>query len=357
MKKLKVIILQGTVCKYREPLFNLLSERFNLTIGYTKKTEYKSLNHKIEKVSFFKIFSFYFPTISFIRYLNKYDVVIIMPDMHYFNYCILPFLPLKSKIISWSIGMRASYRLKYEIKRRKELLDYIFLSVLNNCDANIFYYEYPKVFWGKLMDNQNTFVAYNTVKVLENNSFSKKRNTILFLGTLIKGKGIMMLIELYNELLKGHLAFSLKLKIIGGGPLESEINNYIKTEKLSDNIQMCGPIYDESILKDHFSSALLCISPNQAGLSVLKSMGYGVPFVTSFDATTGGEKYSITDGLNGLFYNSRDELKDILLKTSKDPQNFLKMGINAKKLYTKKATIEIMSSGFISAIEYVLSKK
>lgn len=357
MKKVKVIILQGTVCKYREPLFNLLSQRYDLTIGYTTKTEYTPVNHTIEKISFIKVFSLFLPTLSFINCVNKYDVVIIMPDIHYLNYCILPFLPLKAKIISWSIGMRASYKLKYNIKRQKEFLDYLFLSILKKCDANIFYYGHPIVFWGKLLYNHNTFTAFNTVKVLESNSFSKKRNTILFLGSLIKGKGVLMLIELFNELLKDDSEFSLNLKIIGGGPLEQKINNYIKTEKLSNNIQMCGPIYDESLLKDHFSSVLFCISPNQAGLSVLKSMGYGVPFVTSFDAITGGEKYAIKDGLNGLFYNTRNELKDILLNASNDLDRFLKMGINAKKYYTKNATIDLMSNGFISAIEYVLSKK
>jgi glycosyltransferase involved in cell wall biosynthesis len=252
--------------------------------------------------------------------------------------------------------MRASYKLKYNIKRNKELLDYFFLIILKRCNANLFYYQHPLLFWKKLLNNKKVFIANNTVKVIDDKVIFQKRDTILFLGSLIEGKGVLMLIDLYNELVQNNSEFSLKLKIIGGGPLEKKIKEYTQNNNSSNNIQICGPIYDEILLRNHFSSAIMCVSPNQAGLSVLKSMGYGVPFVTSYDAITGGEKYAIQHGINGLFYNTKDELKHIMLNASNSPDKFLTMGINSKKYYTKNATIERMSRGFKSAIEHVLLK-
>ena len=166
-----------------------------------------------------------------------------------------------------------------------------------------------------------------------------------------------MLIELYNELLQNNSEFSLKLKIIGGGPLEKKMKDYIQIQNLSNNIQICGPIYDEIILRNHFSSAIMCVSPNQAGLSVLKSMGHGVPFVTSYDAITGGEKYAIQDRVNGLFYRKRDELKLIIKNADSNRVKFLEMGNNSKSIYNKNFTMDIMAKGFTSAIEYVSIKK
>ena len=356
MKNQKVLILQGIVPLYRDPLFNFLSDKYELTIGYTLHSECTPLKYKIERISFIKLFSLFLPTFSFIKYVNKYDVVIIMPDMHYFNYCILPFLPIRAKVISWSIGMRASYKLKYDIKRNKELLDYFFLMILKRCNANIFYYKHPLFFWNKLLNNKKIFIANNTVKVIDDKENFQKRDTILFLGSLIEGKGILMLIELYNELLQNNFEFSLKLKIIGGGPLEKKIKDYIQNQNLSNNIQLCGSIHDETLLRDHFSSTIMCVSPNQAGLSVLKSMGHGVPFVTSYDAITGGEKFAIQDGVNGLFYSKRDDLKLIMKNADRNRDKFLEMGNNSKSFFNKNFTIDIMAEGFTSAIEYVSNK-
>jgi len=80
-----------------------------------------------------------------------------------------------------------------------------------------------------------------------------------------------------------------------------------------------------------FTKSLLCISPNQAGLSVLKSMGYGVPFVARENAITGGERLNIINNSNGILYNSQAELVDIISNSFLNKQEYIEMGRNAKE--------------------------
>ena len=119
---------------------------------------------------------------------------------------------------------------------------------------------------------------------------------------------------------------------------------------------MLGKIFDEQHLCSYFSRSLACISPGQAGLSVLKSMGYGVPFITKKDAITGGEIFNIKNGENGIIYQKDDELTDIILEIGEHRQKFLNMGKNAKEYYDKFRTPEHMAQGISGAIEYVNNK-
>ena len=54
-----------------------------------------------------------------------------------------------------------------------------------------------------------------------------------------------------------------------------------------------------------YNRAIMSISLNQAGLSVLNSFAHGVPFVTMNNAASGGEKFNIVNNYNGIFLNKK----------------------------------------------------
>lgn len=346
-------MLQGDLKHYNAPLFHYIGLKYDLTIGYIKKIETKPTSFKVKKIKSIKILGIYFSSIKFYRYLKKYDVIIIMPDLHYFNYCLIPFLFRKKRILSWSIGMRASYRILYDVNRKKKLLDYIFLSILKLCKANIFYYKHPIYFWNGLLDNKKIFVANNTVDVIKMNPQKSKKNTILFIGSLIEGKGIFSLLEAFKFAFKNK-KHQITLKIVGEGPLEYKIREFIEKHKLNSKIKILGPIYDEKKLCNIFSKAIFSISPNQAGLSVLKSFGYGVPFVTKTNSITGGERLNILNGINGILYGTQEDLNFLMSNIEENIDHFFEMGLNAYRYYYNHTTINKMSEGFIKAIEYSL---
>jgi glycosyltransferase involved in cell wall biosynthesis len=118
-----------------------------------------------------------------------------------------------------------------------------------------------------------------------------------------------------------------------------------------------GAVYDDELLGQFFSRAIACISPNQAGLSVLQSMGSGVPFITRSDSLTGGERFNITNNETGIIYDHKEELVNILSSMHKNKDRFKEMGINARKFYDSFRRPDQMVEGFLDAIGFVLNNK
>ncbi|MGM9778849.1 MAG: glycosyltransferase family 4 protein [Prevotella sp.] len=184
-----------------------------------------------------------------------------------------------------------------------------------------------------------------------------KKKDFLFVGTLYKTKGLDVLIHSFAKARSSFEDKSIKLKIVGEGKERPLIEAMIKELGIEDSVVLCGAIYDEKRLADFFVQALICISPNQAGLSVPKSMGYGVPFVTKKNAVTGGEIYHITPGVNGVLYNTDCNLVDVMIDAANHKEKYIEMGVKAKEYYTHHASIEIMANGAIDAIKYVVNNE
>lgn len=354
-KKKKVLIFQTEISAYDVECYNIISDSYDLTLAYfTKDKSAKECRFKKLKLDSWKFGPFHF--VKGVRDLAKqYDIVCIPPNFHLPSYCVLPFLPHRYKIVSWSIGFRVSYVHPYATGRKHNILDWGFKKVLDVCDANVFYMEKAKEFWHGGIDENKVFVAINTTQVEHITIDPEKKNCILFVGTLYKGKGVEKLLETYASLLE-KTNKPLPLIIIGDGPERQALEKYVEDYQLEKYVSFKGAIFDESVLKDYYAHALISVSPYQAGLSVPKSMGYGVPYATRKDAITGGEIYHITDGLNGFMYENDEDLLTILHEVSENPQKYIEMGRSAKDYYENKATVRHRAEGAMRAFSYVLSK-
>lgn len=359
MEKPKVLIIQETLSRYNDPVFQLINEKVNLSFAYIRNTEIEKTVYTSFKIDSRKIGKFGWIK-KLRRLLNQYDVIIITPMLKYINLILLPYLPRQFKLVSWSIGLYITYNRKYDLNKKPDLLDKTYESIQDHCDACIFYMSQPIDFWerNKKIDRNKYFVAHNTVKVEYDNVLLpiEKRDKYLFVGSLYRQKGLGELIEAYS-IAKVKYNSLPKLYIVGKGPEEGLIQEIIREKNLSDSVVMTGAIYDEEVLKKYFLSSLLCISPKQAGLSVQKSLGYGVPFVTRPDAITGGERLDVINKVTGFLYETTEELSDLLVNAAVNPDEINKISRNARDYYSKEASPEKMAQGALDAIAYVLNKK
>ena len=362
MRKPKVLLIQEYIPHYRIAIFNLLADLVDLTVIYSEgdissEATFKTLYipKKVLPINIFnKKINIVFSKKSYYKIAKDFDVVICIAYYNWVDMIMMEYLPHKYKLIYWGIGVAASYGIPYDSSEsyaRKTCRH------ANKVDAMLFYSDYPVKKYSLLgVSSSKLFVANNTVQVYNCSYSPSGRNTILFIGTLYKDKGVDRLILSYLAAYKKNSLLP-NLIIIGDGEERVYLENIVSSSNLSHKVTFAGKITDERILSEYFSKALICVSPNQAGLSVLKSMGYGVPYVTHKNAITGGEIFNIHDGIDGVLLNDFDELEEIINQCAENSVKFLKMGREAYNFYCSYRQPQVMVSGFIDAINFVLNNK
>lgn len=349
--KEKVLILNEKLMEYRIPIYDLIADKFDLTYAYSAPYAGEFNGHfKLKMIRApRKIGPVFMHPDNLLALCNQFKVAIVLGDIHKISFASLPFRRRKFKMAFWSIGVSTSNG--FDVNRK---MDWLRDSIYKKAEACIFYTEYARQ---RAIDkgyNPNAvFVANNTVKVLDSGAPMIK-DSYLFIGALQKRKGLSVLLEAYKQAYVINTKLPI-LNIVGGGEEYGQICDWISANNLNDKIVMVGPVFDREIKRAYFKRAFACISPRQAGLSVLEAMGYGIPFVTMYNAKTGGERLNIANGETGILMKDEKDLVNILLDIAEHPGRYNEMGERAYRYYCEERRPECMAQGLIDAIDYLLS--
>ncbi len=355
--KIRVIKLENTIKHYNVPIYNIINQKYDFTVLYYEKSSDSAIEDcefNTIYVPWKKVYKFTYLKDNIAKICRNYDVVIAVDSINILNYFTLGFKRHNFKLIYWGIGAPASYTRHYG--EAGKLYYAISDCMEKRADALIFYAQeaidlhYQRGFKGPKM-----FVAPNTTGVVKREIKPEMKNSLLFIGSLYMEKGLQILLDAYKAAFEKDKTI-VRLNIVGGGTPLPMIKQWVKDNNLEGVINVLGPIYDNDKKADLFQSALACISPLQGGLSVLESMGYGVPYITDSNAITGGETFNIEDGKTGLRVEgmNMEKLKDIILDISSNKQKYIEMGKKAYDHYWSCRKPEDMAQGVIDAIEYVL---
>ncbi len=351
----KILLINPYIAEYRIPIFIGIANRYDLTILHSgKKIERNEINFKQLYNNQIKIGPFYISKLNLHKICNKFDVIISDGNIRYLDRILLVLNQYrKYKWIYWGIGVSASYNKKFDQDTK---FDFIRNMIFKRADCNIFYSNYPILKYLQAGFSKDTlFVANNTTAVCYNENLNFEKDSLLFVGTLYKQKRIYELLNAYLYVSKT-INDLLPLYIIGNGEEYENIDHWIKVQSLENKIILVGALFEQEKLEKYFRKALACISPGQAGLSVLTSMGYGTPFITKYDAITGGEIFNITNQITGIIYTNDNELSNIIIDISNNKKKYIEMGLEARKFYLENRRPEQMIDSLISGIDYCLKK-
>lgn len=358
MKKKSVLILYNNLFHYRVPIWNILAKDYDIKVVYSypaKKEIIEQCDFETEYIPVKKLSKLLYHKKSIAQIAKDYDVVLSDGQVTFIDYSWLALRKRDYKLIYWCIGAPASYNRHYGDAGKGYYMVNDFFH--KKADAMVFYSDVPidsHVNRGYKRDA--LFVANNTVQVEKIDINWEGKESLLFIGTLYMEKGLQQLLEAYKAA-NGQNLDLLPLTIVGGGNQFDVVRNWVANNNLTEKIHLTGPIYDQKEKAQIFAKSIACISPLQAGLSVLESMGYGVPFITSFDAITGGEAFNITNEVTGLRIDDISKLSDVINDINLNPQKYIEMGKKAYSHYWSCRKPEDMAKGLSDAIEYVISYK
>lgn len=346
MNKKNVLIVYNYLLHYRKPLFNLLSKEYNLYILHSGNSTVLNEDFYNEIIVLTKkIGPFFFQN----RVLNEvrnpiYDIIIVLFDVRWISSIISIFAySKKARFILWGAWFTNS-----------KIANKIRLLLSTKADASIFYtYSSMLDFLNHGIKPHNLYVANNTVDIgLRIKSYqNKNKHRFLFVGSLDKRKQLDILIKAFTNIVTD-IPNHIILTIIGQGSEKENLMNLTNELNITHRVEFIGQINDTSKLNEYYYDSFISISFGQAGLSVLQSLGFGVPFLTKKNAISGGEITNIKNNVNGFLCDDNiQSLQKYLIYIGNNHNELLKMGENAYNYYSEYCTIENYALGFKDAIE------
>jgi glycosyltransferase involved in cell wall biosynthesis len=154
-------------------------------------------------------------------------------------------------------------------------------------------------------------------------------------------KGHRYLLEAMKSL-QGKIP-NLKLLIVGDGPQEKNINDYIKNNGLTGAVIMTGYRNDvPEILKSLDLFVLPSYSIEGAPQSLLQAMAMGIPIISTF---TGGIEELIRNGQTGILVPPIDvrALGEAIIRVYQNRKESLKMASKARELVLNNFTVKKMT--------------
>ncbi|MFA5059056.1 MAG: glycosyltransferase family 4 protein [Candidatus Omnitrophota bacterium] len=230
--------------------------------------------------------------------------------------------------------------------RNSSLLTAVIVKMLNN--------HWKKKTWINLIDGYITATEFSRRKFIESGIAPEKiivkphfidpdpkarnvcGNYALYIGRISEEKGIRVLLDAWASL------SDLPLKIIGVGPLLSEIKKMIK-EKNMNHVEILGYCSDEECAK-YLNRAKFVVVPSVGydnfPRAIVEAYAVGVPVLAS---SREGIKEYIKETFTGVIFNTGDA-KDLVQKARWFQQNndvaILEMGRNARLEYEEKYTAQ-----------------
>jgi glycosyltransferase involved in cell wall biosynthesis len=166
---------------------------------------------------------------------------------------------------------------------------------------------------------------------------------ILFLGNVIRRKGLHMLLEAVNVRQNGILSYTLDVvgSLTADPAYASRMQEKVTVDGLRSTVHFCGALDKDELIKKLKSAHVLVVPSSYEGFGIvyLEGMGFGLPAIGT---TAGGASEIISDGEDGYLIppDHVTVLAERLAALAHDRDVLVRLSINALERYRQQPTWE-----------------
>jgi glycosyltransferase involved in cell wall biosynthesis len=186
-------------------------------------------------------------------------------------------------------------------------------------------------------------VIPNGVDTLQLKPLAKKssKTTLIYVGRLVKTKGVHILLDAFHQILKNGISASLI--IAGDGPEREKLVSLTHRLGISSNTHFHGSVKNVAPLLQKSDVFVLPSSVEGLPNALLEAMSCGLAVVAT---RVGGNTEIIEDGINGLLIDPEDSqlLSITLMKILKEKETIEKLGRNARKTIEDGFSIDYITT-------------
>ncbi len=197
-------------------------------------------------------------------------------------------------------------------------------------------------------------MGVDTEKFQREGNRPSQSKTIVYVGRLIRQKGIHLLIEAFGEIVKS--IPDARLEVIGYGPGKAEILSMIARRNLEKNVILVDAIRHDQLPEIYRRSRILVLPsliPEGLGMTPAEAGLCGVPAVTF---GLGGTAEIIQDGRTGIVAEqSAAGLQSALMRLMQDDALADSMGDNARAFLREKVGWPSIASRFNALFSEVIA--
>ena len=279
---------------------------------------------------------------SMINYIMNSDSDVIISTRDIFNYWLCGYGKENVLKIGWEHNhFHENYKYATNIIRSAKRLDYL---VLVSSELQKYY--------AKELQNSNCMCIYipNTIESLPPRKATLENTRLISVGRLSKEKGYIDLLKVLKRLNNDYPEWSLD--IVGDGAERGFIEEYIKSNKLTDKVTLHGFQGKEYIdkLLNQSSIYLMTSYTESFGIVLIEAMSHGVPCI-AYDSAEGAREI-INSGENGYLIKNRNleamvkKIEDLI----KDKDERIRIGTQARES-VKKFTSDVVTEEWVTLIE------
>lgn len=233
-------------------------------------------------------------------------------------------------------------------KFRKRIYRYIFKKTEVICLSDLLVEDIEDLYEGKVYILPNGIPQVN----FENNYSVKEENPVrlLYLSNLIKGKGILVLMDAVCLLKRSGYRFHLRVAGSEHDVTYSMLEEFITKNDLKDEVSLVGPKFNEDKFEE-FRSADIFILPSNYdtfGLVLLEAMQFGVPCISTrmgaIPEVLGEDRGIVIPEINP------EELEKAILFLIKNPDKRKTMSTRSFEYYKSHYTVPVFEKGMLAIL-------